>query len=106
MYLYIGNYVCNLFNKEILSLWKFKSVQLESFYLFFQKILIFSFFNIDQLNYEKISFIKYLLRVCIAAITNVFLQKDNLFDIDGILDLNYRIVIYQVNLKEFFLLQK
>lgn len=94
VYLYIIKYIYDFINKEMLFIKKFQLFQLESFYLFLQKILIFFFCDIDRLHHKKVPFIQTLLKVCIFTITNIFLDKDNLLDIDKTPNIGNKMIIY------------
>ncbi len=53
MYSYIPKYMHDFVSKEMLPIRKFRSFRLENSQLSPQKILTFSFCNIDRLYYEK-----------------------------------------------------
>lgn len=65
---------------------------------------IFIFYNIVRLYYEKPLFIKFLLKIYIFAITNVFLNK--LFNLGKILNIGDKMTVYLKNPKKKIPLQK
>lgn len=72
----------------------FQFFRLKSFYLSPEKILTFFFCNIVRLYYEKTYFIQFLLRICMFAITDIFLDENNLLDINKMLNIGGKMVVY------------
>lgn len=102
MNLYITKYMYDLVSKKIILVKKFQNFHFEYSHLSSQKILIFSYYNINRLYFKKIPFVWPLLTVYTSTITNISLQENNLFDINEIRKISDKVVMYRDNLEKFF----